>query len=92
MQIIFIRIMRLYVLLCLQSLYTGVYARGGPVAVEPQFDLSTYLDRSAGTDERGVKKSATPKYARQYTSSNSARQMHGCIGACDSATAVPAAM
>lgn len=45
----------------MQSLYTGVYARGGPVTVEPQFDLSAYLDRSAGTDARGVKKSATPK-------------------------------
>jgi hypothetical protein len=53
--------MCLCVLMCLQSLYTGVYARGGPVTVEPQIDLSAYLDRSAGTDARGVKKSATPK-------------------------------
>lgn len=48
-----------------KSLYTGVYARGGPVTVEPQFDLSAYLDRSAGTDARGVKKSATPKSVKK---------------------------
>ncbi|KAF6258199.1 p25-alpha-domain-containing protein [Scenedesmus sp. NREL 46B-D3] len=48
-----------------KSLYTGVYARGGAATVEPQFDLLTYLDRSAGTDARGLKKSAAPKSARK---------------------------
>eukprot|EP00879_Flechtneria_rotunda_P023090 GHRR01024409.1.p1 GENE.GHRR01024409.1~~GHRR01024409.1.p1 ORF type:complete len:485 (+),score=160.85 GHRR01024409.1:930-2384(+) len=43
-----------------KSLYTGVYAHGGPTIIEPQFDLSAYLDRSAAADVRGVVQS-TPR-------------------------------
>lgn len=46
---------------CPQSTYTGVYAKGGPKAVDPpKNDLSSFLDRS-DADVRGVKKTPIPK-------------------------------
>ena len=42
-----------------QSLYTGVYARGGPTNIEPSNELSALLDRSPA-DVRGVKFNASP--------------------------------
>ena len=43
----------------LQSLYTGVYARGGPSNIEPSNELSALLDRSPA-DVRGVKFNGSP--------------------------------
>lgn len=43
----------------LQSLYTGVYSRGGPTNTEPSNELSALLDRSPA-DVRGVKFSGSP--------------------------------
>ena len=43
----------------LQSLYTGVYSRGGPTNIEPSNELSALLDRSPA-DVRGVKFSGSP--------------------------------
>lgn len=44
-----------------KSTYTGVYAKGGPKAVDPpKNDLSSLLDRSQA-DVRGVKKVTPPK-------------------------------
>lgn len=49
-------------MLPMQSTYTGVYAKGGPKAVDPpKNDLSTFLDRSEA-DVRGVKKSVPAKW------------------------------
>lgn len=43
----------------LQSLYTGVYSRGGPTNIEPSNELSALLDRSPA-DVRGVKFNSSP--------------------------------
>ena len=46
-------------LVLLQSLYTGVYSRGGPTNIEPSHELSALLDRSPA-DVRGVKFNGSP--------------------------------
>lgn len=46
--------------LCLQSTYTGVYARGGPKAMDTQITLSYLMDRTP-YDVRGVKIAPPPK-------------------------------
>lgn len=43
----------------MQSLYTGVYSRGGPTNIEPSNELSALLDRSPA-NVRGVKFSGSP--------------------------------
>ena len=48
-------------MLCLQSTYTGVHARGGPSTVEPSKDLSALLGRS---EPEPAKKAAKPVSAR----------------------------
>ena len=40
---------------CMQSMYTGVYAHGGPTTVDRTGELPDLLDRSAA-DVRGVRK------------------------------------
>lgn len=47
------------IIVLLQSLYTGVYSRGGPTNIEPSNELSALLDRSPA-DVRGVKFSGSP--------------------------------
>jgi len=45
-----------------KSTYTGVYAKGGPKAVDaPKNDLSQLVDRTYDADVRGVKKTPLPK-------------------------------
>ncbi|KAL3132079.1 hypothetical protein ABBQ32_008689 [Trebouxia sp. C0010 RCD-2024] len=55
-----------------KSLYTGVYARGGPTNIEPSNELSALLDRSPA-DVRGVKFSGSPGVHSPLSGSMTAR-------------------
>ncbi|KAL3156386.1 hypothetical protein ABBQ38_000700 [Trebouxia sp. C0009 RCD-2024] len=55
-----------------KSLYTGVYARGGPTNIEPSNELSALLDRSPA-DIRGVKFTGSPGVHSPLSGSMTAR-------------------